>query len=913
MNSIYLPRSRLFDSKSITDALAGASAKKRLSVYKNLVSEAHQTLAQFHHRGASSQDIVSARSWFIDQVIESVWTSQWPQGIPDNIALIAVGGYGRGELNPHSDVDILLLLPERFNAKLADNAEQLVRFLWDIGLEVGSSVRSVTECVRHAKADVTIMTTLLESRLIVGSEKLFERMRARTTSPRLWPSAVFLRAKLDEQQERYARFDDTAYNLEPDLKEGPGGLRDIQVITWATIRHYGVAALKDVVGKDFLTDEEYRSLVRSRNFLWRLRNSLHFLANRCEDRLLFDYQRQIAKEFGFEDKDSNLAVEQLMKRYYRTVKEISLLNETLLQSLQDAVAKKSRHKSVSINRRFVAIDGFLDLRTKRVLERSPFALLEVFLLLQQNPELKGIRANTIRQIRSNLHRIDPDFRKNLRNRSLFIEILRQPAGQTHALRRMNAYGVLGALIPAFGRIVGQMQHDLFHVYTVDAHCLFVVRNVRRFAIDKHRDELPHANEIMARIINRERLYLAALFHDIAKGRGGDHSVLGAEDAREFCKHHGMSEYDTALVAWLVLHHLLMSSVAQREDISDPEVVYRFASVIGDQEHLDHLYLLTIADLRGTSPRVWNSWKGRLLHDLYVSTTRALAIGEPDATEIDRRVEDKKHDAIAVLATSGTDVAEDAVARLWRYFDSSYFVQHDATTLAWHADTITRAMVVDLPIVSTRYREELGGIQCLIFAPGSEQLLPRTTAAFDRLNVDIIDAQCYRARPGLSLYAFIILNRSNHAIAAEADLDAIRERLVEQLLSPSPARQAVREIDSRLIRQFPHRTIVSFPNTEADNVTTTVMEVVAQDRPGLLHQISLALLDCKVLLRSAKITTVGERVEDVFYITDRDGQPVTEATQRQCLSDRILAALDAGIEDRIEGVKKQRGLGERKSA
>jgi len=414
---------------------------------------------------------------------------------------------------------------------------------------------------------------------------------------------------------------------------------------------------------------------------------------------------------------------------------------------------------------------------------------------------------------------------------------------------------------------------------------------------------------MSRVFKRERLYIAALFHDIAKGRGGDHSELGAVDAEEFCKHHDMSDYDTALVTWLVRYHLLMSSVAQREDISDPEVVYRFASIVGDQEHLDHLYLLTIADMRGTSPRVWNSWKGRLLNDLYHSATRALTIGKPDAEEIERRVENRKHDAVNVLSTLIMDeqtedhipIDDQSVERLWHFLDDSYFIQNDADTLAWHAAEITRARVVDLPIVSARSREQVGGIQCLVYAPESEELLPRTTAGFDRLNVDIVDAQCYRARPGLSLYAFVILNRSDQKEIASEDLQAMRSRIVDQLLSPVPTRQPVREISSRVIRQFPIRTQVAFPQPPSENSTPTVMEVIARDRPGLLHQISLALLDCKVLLRSAKITTVGERVEDVFYITDRDGRAVNDPSQRQCLTDRILVALDDGIDDSVQDI------------
>ena len=477
-------------------------------------------------------------------------------------------------------------------------------------------------------------------------------MQTKTGPEKLWPSPKFFAAKLAEQRARHARFEDTAYNLEPNIKEGPGGLRDIQIIAWVTQRHFGSARLHDLVALEFLTEKEYRTLERGRRLLAQLRCGLHYLAERREDRLLFDHQRTLATDMGFRDKSGIRAVELFMKRYYRNVKELALLNEILLQHFQEAILQRGKAKIRPLNRRFQAHGDFLEVTRRNVFERAPFALLELFLVLQQHPELKGVRAATIRLLRENLHRINTRFRNDLACRSLFMEILRQPRGITHELRRMNAYGVLGAYLPVFGRIVGQMQHDLFHVYTVDAHTLFVVRNLRRFTVPDYRHEFPLASELIQHVVKPERLFLAGLFHDIAKGRGGDHSELGEHEVISFCRRHGLSDYDTRFIAWLVRRHLLMSHVAQREDIHDPEVVLRFARQVGDAERLDHLYLLTVADMRATSPSVWNVWKDRLLTELHAATLRVLRRGLATPMDVEARIAGLQAEAQQLSRSAG---------------------------------------------------------------------------------------------------------------------------------------------------------------------------------------------------------------------------------------------------------------------
>ncbi|MBI3570127.1 MAG: [protein-PII] uridylyltransferase, partial [Gammaproteobacteria bacterium] len=671
-------RESLFNSREFDQSLA--ETDKPLPLFRAALQTGRENLKKRFFENSGATLLVTAHTRLIDQLIVRAWNrhlSLLPAGF--RVALVAVGGYGRGELHPASDIDLMVLLEKDKPVKTQPFVEALIRFFWDMGLDVGHSVRTLKDCVREARADITVATNLMEARLLEGDGELFRKMRALTHASKIWPSRKFFAAKRNEQILRHRHFNDTAYNLEPNIKDGPGGLRDIHIISWITQRHFDTASLHDLVGRGFLNEEEYRTLVRGRNFLWHVRAGLHYLAGRREDRLLFDHQRDLARHFGCADRPGFLAVEQFMKRYYRTVKELTLLNEILLQHFEEVILARGRIKIRPINRRFQSHLGFLEVTHPRVFERAPFALLEMFLLMQQHSELKGVRAGTIRLVRANLHRIDNKFRKDLACRSLFMEIMRQPRGITHELRRMNAYGVLGAYLPAFGRIVGQMQHDLFHVYTVDAHSLMVVRNLRRFTLPEFRDEFPLASELIQKLVKPERLYLGGLFHDVAKGRGGDHSQLGEKEAGACCRLHNLSEYDTRFVCWLVRHHLLMSATAQREDISDPDVVMRFAQRVGDQEHLVNLYLLTVADMRGTSPAVWNAWKGRLLSQLYSATSRLLRRGIARPIDLEEHIADLRRSALDKLRPTG--LPEQSVMRFWQDLDADYFLPYDVESLA----------------------------------------------------------------------------------------------------------------------------------------------------------------------------------------------------------------------------------------
>jgi len=890
-------KSDIFDAKHF-DAELGSLAATRdagtrmpaetLALFRSTLRTGRAALKQKYLDGEPAQDIITLHAWLVDQLLVRIWDLHRALASDcGNLALAAVGGYGRGELYPASDVDLLLLVEKSSHKKLRDFVQAFLNFLWDMGLEVGHSVRTLKDCVRESKKDITVATNLMEARLLAGESALFAAMQKITAPPKVWPSKKFFAAKWQEQIERHHHFDDTAYNLEPNIKEGPGGMRDIQMIAWVTQRQFGSATLHDLVSLEFLSESEYRALTRGRHLLSQLRCGLHYLADHREDRLLFDHQRELAAQMGYTDAPGSLAVEQFMKHYYRSVKELALLNEILLQHFQEAILSQGKTRVRHISRRFQSRDAFLEVTRKNVFERYPFAMLEMFLMLQQHPELKGVRAQTIRLLRENLRRIDDKFRQDIACRSLFMEILRQPQGITHALRRMNAYGVLGTYIPAFGHIVGQMQHDLFHVYTVDEHTLFVVRNLRRFTVPEFRHEFPLASHLIQTLVKAERLYLAGIFHDIAKGRGGDHSTLGEKDARLFCELHSLSEYDTRLVSWLVRNHLAMSWTAQRQDIADPAVVLEFAQKVGDQEHLDSLYLLTVADMRGTSPKVWNVWKDRLLSQLHAATTRVLRRGFGKPIDIEERINDLQKEALHAL--SGTEAKPELVHQHWARMDNDYFLRHDADALAWHAAKISTTAVAELPLVAARYHPSAGGTEFLVFTPDREDLFAVITGGFDRLNLSIMDARIHTTGFGFALDTFVALDHAGNPVTHTAQLAELQAALRAQLLRPQPGRDVKGAHVPRVLRHFPIETKVSF--SIAPSGQQTMMEVVAQDRPGLLYQVALVLQQCRVRLVTAKVATYGERAEDIFYITDRDGQPITATGQQACLEDGIKERLD----------------------
>ena len=870
----------------LLERLAGRLAADPLSapLYRDALREAHAELAARFHAEESVEAIVHARAQLIDVVLRAAWRAHL--GTADLWALVAVGGYGREELAPCSDVDVLILVPAPLAAAERGPVGALVAFLWDIGLEIGHSVRTVAECVTEGAADVSVMTSLVEARHLAGDEALTQAMRAALAPQRLWPVREFFEAKVREQTERHLKANDTAYNLEPNVKTAPGGLRDIQTIAWVAKRHFGVATLDELVTHGFLAPSELRKLKQAQAFLWKVRCGLHLLTGRREDRLLFDHQIRLAKEFGYEDASYTLAVEQFMQRYYRTVMDVSLLNELLLQLFREAILTEGAPPT-PLNARFQVRSDYLETVHDDVFARSPSALLELFVLLQQHPQIRGVRAETIREIGRSLWLIDEEFRQNPRHHRLFLEILRAPVGVTHELRRMNTYGVLGRYIPAFGRIVGRMQYDLFHTYTVDAHTLFVVSNLRRLAISRYDHELPQVSAVFRELPKPELAYLAALFHDIAKGRGGDHSELGAVDAEAFCLEQGLTRYDARLVAWLVRNHLILSVTAQKQDISEPEVVNDFALRVGDETHLDYLYVLTCADVRGANPKLWNSWKASLFHTFYERTRRALRRGLETPIDQDELIRDAQAAARSALLAGGCSEAQ--VDAVWARLTPGYFLRNSADEITWHTRLLAdRDARDEAPVVALDPRSVRGTTAIFTFAPHRHHGFARATAVLDQLGLTIVDAHISPTEDGHSLDVYHVLEDDGAPINDVERLGEIEQALWRSLQSPAGETPAVYRRAPRQTRMFHTPTQIAVSTDERHR--RSVIELTAGDRPGLLCDVGKVLMEERVHLLNARIMTVGERAEDVFYVTDALNKPL-DAVAAERLQQRLADALE----------------------
>lgn len=802
----------------------------------------------FLQRGKAAV-LLAGHSKLIDGYLRRIWQKL---SMPESIALIAAGGYGRSELYPKSDIDLMVLLNEEPDEALQQKLHELIALLWDIGLEVGHSIRTVAECLAESE-DITVQTNLLETRLLCGNARLFDSLCS-AVRQNLDPRA-FYTAKLQEQRQRHARFDDTDFNLEPNLKESPGGLRDLQTVTWIS-RAAGLGTKwHELAAAGLISIAEARQIARHDTLLQTLRTRLHFLARRREDRLLFDFQTTLAQQLGIEASDNRRASEHLMQRYYRTKLAVRQFNTILLQNLRDYLFRETPPQH-ALNERFRIIGNLLEIRDEQLFENTPEAIFELFLIMQRNPELTDLTAKTLRALwRAQTH-IDADFRRNPHNRSQFMEIMRQPQGVNHALRRMRQYGILGRYIPAFGRITGQMQHDLFHVYTVDEHILMVVRNLRRFAMAKHASELPLCNKLMSEFARPEVLYIAGLFHDIAKGRGGDHAQLGKKDARLFCTHHQLSRDDSDLVVWLVGQHLTLSATAQKQDLADPEVIAAFADQIRNDRYLVALYLLTVADVKGTSPKVWNAWKGKLMEDLFQLTRRYMKEGATadHLTQI-------REQAAATLNLYA--ITPESYRLLWAQLDDSYFLDHEAQEIAWHSRLLAFRVNISTPVVKTRLSRVGTGLQVMVYCPDQRHLFARICAFFSRMHYTIVEAKIHTTQHGYALNSFQVMEVSRSDMNYRDLMNYIEFELTEKIVQGKPVEAIANGRVSRQLKHFPIPTCV---NIERDKRGMYVLSMIAGDRPGLLARIAQILDRHDIRLHRAKINTLGSRAEDVFWIS-----------------------------------------------
>lgn len=834
-------------------------------------------LQEAYQTDARAAALLKGLSRITDQLLRRIWQSH---SLPSPAALVAVGGYGRGELFPQSDVDVLILLDDGLDADERARFEPLIGLFWDVGVPIGHSVRNLSECLEESAGDTTIQTNLLESRLLAGDKGLYNRFRYRFRAA-LDPHAFF-EAKLREQRNRHGRFADRALLLEPNIKESPGGLRDMQTISWVAHAAGLPVSFAGMAEQGLLGDKEVRLIRRHLGFLNHLRIRLHLLAARREDRLLFEYQEPLAAQLGYRPNSRRRASELLMQHYYRVCRELSLANEYLLSAFRQQLFPVSGITELPDTPDYRCCGDQLDIAREDLFETRPETIFPTFLVLQRHPDLRRFTPRTLRALWRARKHINAAFRRAPAHKAQFMEILHEPHGVTQSFRLMHRLGLLGAYIPAFDRITGQMQHDGFHIYPVDEHTLMVLRNVRRVALPIFAHELPLAHRLMVDCNHRELIYLAALFHDIAKGRGGDHSTLGEVDARRFCRSHGLEKWQTDLVTWLVRHHLTLSSTAQKKDLSDPEVIREFAALCGDTRRLTALYLLTVADIRATNPKIWNAWKEKLLRELYLAA-RAVLEGDQPAPDL---VESRKEEARATLRLYG--YSEGAEKFLWDRLDDIYFLRMEAQEIAWQTRRLLPLLKRQETIVRSRLAPIGEGIEVTVYTPDRSGLFARICGFFADMSYSVLQAKIHTTRDGYALDSFLAVD-PNHQQAGYRDIQAYVEYELTRILverpplpKPTPGRL------SRQLRYFPIPPRINL--TQSEGSTDYVLSLVAGDRPGLIYQVACVFNRHGVDLKSAKVITNANRAEDVFVVA---GGGLDRVDGRESLEQDLLTALKVG--------------------
>jgi len=861
---------------------------------RTYLKEQHELLAQAFAQGIFIDYLLGARAMVMDRVLSALWNEA---GLTDqSLGLFAVGGYGRGELHPFSDIDILILGEQSAIESSTDALTTFTTRLWDFNLDIGHAVRSFEDCKTLARDDITIATSLIESRPISAKIEMLRDLESLAFDDSGWSTEAFYQAKVSEQNERYAKHDDSDNRLEPDIKNAPGGLRDLHTIIWVVRKHFRTTRLITLVDEGLLTQNEFRLLDEAEQFLKRTRFALHMAAGRSQNRLLFDLQATVADMMGFQLEDTKQRIEAFMKQVYRMTLRIGEFNDMLLQNFEETVLRDPSDAVVTeINSRWQIRNQHLELIHPNGFERHPSALLEAFVLLAQNPELKGLRASTTRQMYTARHLIDDAFRNDLVNISYFMELMRYPEKLPEVLRRMRYYGILSRYIPEFGPIMGLMQHDLFHIYTVDAHTLQLIRNITRFYTGVVEKDYPIVTRLTQRLPKIELLYLAALFHDIAKGRGGDHSELGAVDAYNFCKHHRLSEYDARLVSWLVNNHLLMSMTAQRKDISDPDELKAFAEIVGDQRRLDYLLCLTVADITATNPELWTSWRATLLRQLYHGTTDFLTRGLDSLPGRAAYIEETKNDALALVRPSIRSHAK----AFWDQWSQEYFVSHSSDELAWHLETLIEANEGEtvIALAANQTLTDIGSTQVLVSTPNRVHLFADLTACFSDLGLSVLDAKLHTSDAGRSIDIFIVQHDATCQPVTDSEDQERLLRGLEQAALGQYIENAGTRRTPRAHKYFNLPANVSIrPDLEGKR---TLIELIAPDRAGLLTTVGRVFAEFGLDLSTAKIATLGERVEDVFYVTDSRGDNLYDDEFIGRLKDRLeheLNALSGALSD-----------------
>ncbi|XYB84019.1 bifunctional uridylyltransferase/uridylyl-removing protein GlnD [Vibrio parahaemolyticus] len=836
-----------------------------------------------HHPVTS---LVLARAEYMDLLLTRLWQYF---GFNDiyNISLVAVGGYGRGELHPLSDIDILVLSNNKLPTALEAKISEFITLLWDLKLEVGHAVRTVNECAQIGRDDLTVATNLQEARLLCGSEDTFQALKKVVLSDSFWPSETFYRAKIQEQRERHAHYHDTTYNLEPDIKSTPGGLRDIHTLSWVARRHFGATSLLEMSRYGFLTDAEYRELVECQDFLWRVRFALHIELRRYDNRLTFAHQAQVAENLGYVG-ESNRGVEMMMKEFYRTLRRVAELNKMLLKLFDQAIINGGATENAEIlDADFQRRGSLIEARKPALFQARPETILDMFLHIANDSTIEGVSPPTLRQLRTARRRLNKFLHTIPAAREKFLALCRHPNALHKAFSLMHRLGVMAAYLPQWSQIVGQMQFDLFHAYTVDEHSIRLLKHINTFNNPDNHAKHPICCDIYPRMQKKELLIIAAIFHDIGKGRGGDHSVIGEGEAYDFCIEHGLSKPEAKLVGWLVRHHLLMSVTAQRRDIYDPDVITEFAKQVRDEESLEYLVCLTVADICATNPELWNAWKRTLLAELFYSTQRALRRGLENPVDVRERIRHNQQMASALLRKEGFSARQIEV--LWQRFKADYFLRHTHTQIAWHCAHLLRMDDPNKPLVLISKKATRGGTEVFVYTKDQPALFATVVAELDRRNFNVHDAQIMTSKDGHVIDTFMVLDQHGEAID-ESRHAAVIKHLTHVLEAGRPTKIKTRRTPNKL-QHFNVKTKVDFLPTKGKK--HTLMEFVALDTPGLLAKVGRTFADLNINLHGAKITTIGERAEDLFILTSEAGGRLSEEQQNE-LRDKLIEKLSDAI-------------------
>ncbi|RUO58543.1 [protein-PII] uridylyltransferase [Pseudidiomarina insulisalsae] len=869
-------------SESVSDIqwpspITVAAGRDCLERYQQWSAEAFVT--------ADIESLLTDRSAFIDSLLSQLWQEL---GLPTTeLALIAVGGYGRGTLHPHSDIDLLFLYQDKLSPAAEHSIAQFIQLLWDLRLDVGHSVRTIADCEREAKADASVATSLLEQRFISGNADLEQALRQFLHTEFPWSSDQFYQAKLNEQNERHQQYHSTAYNLEPNIKGSPGGLRDIQTIGWIAKRHFHTQSDESLVQYNFISAAELLELREYQEFLWRIRFALHLEADKKEDRLLFDYQPAVAARLGYRE-TGKAAVEAMMKDYFNAVVGVSELNDMLLQFFAQTILSDAKDlDSYVINDKFKVLGESIAAQNDQVFH-EPTAILDFFLAIAEHPKIRYVRAHTIRLLRNARRDLNFPLSDIAACRERFMTLLRHPRGCGLAFELMHKHKILAHYLPQWAQIVGQMQFDLFHAYTVDEHTFRLVRNLYRYNSPVAEEEFPLCAKIVAAMDKPELLYLAGIFHDIAKGRGGDHSELGERDARNFGLQHGLTEADTDLIAWLVRRHLYMSVTAQKRDIHDPEVIEEFANKVETQQRLNYLYCLTVADIRATNSSLWNNWKATLLENLYLATHRYLQQQQPSPQrEMRQRIHQHQSHAMALLLSAGYQAQE--VQELWSRFTADYFIRHQPEQIAWHSQYIMNVTDEELlPLILVGDENRQGTTEIFIYHLEHEHLFAEVAAVLDHQNLSIHDAQILATRDGFVMDTFVVLQEDGEPLTDARRIESLKQELHDVLRGRRCAPNTQRRLPRRL-RSFNVPTKVEF--VPSRNARRTAFELTALDRPGLVAQVARVLQQLDLNILTAKITTVGEQAEDLFIVATEANTALDES-QCNLLREQIIESLDS---------------------